>query len=211
MRNNISLELAHKLTKQVQEAFDKGNMLDAVTPVTQDLLKYWFMEPYTDERSKNFHIGQKQSILNIIYLHEVLGIHSVQEIYEKAAPDLLPECMKEFTKPKYRIPKYAVKMATGTGKTWVMHALLLWQLLNARHEEEPSGRYTQNFLIVAPGLIVYDRLKDAYCGRMKENGGERDLFTNDLYQHKELFIPPAYQDEVFSFVQPYELAPLSFR
>ena len=168
MRNNISLELAHKLTKQVQEAFDKGSMLDAVTPVTQDLLKYWFMEPYTEERSKNFHIGQKQSILNIIYLHEVLGIHSVQEIYEKAAPDLWSGCMKEFTKAKYQIPKYAVKMATGTGKTWVMHALLLWQLLNARHEEERSGRYTQNFLIVAPGLIVYDRLKDAYCGRMKE-------------------------------------------
>lgn len=202
MRNDISLELAHELTGQVQEAFENGSMLEAVTPVTQDLLKYWFMEPYTEERSKNFHIGQKQSILNIIYLHEVLGIHSVQEIYEKVAPDLLSECnLKEFTKTKYQIPKYAVKMATGTGKTWVMHALLLWQMLNARHEEERSGRYTQNFLIVAPGLIVYDRLKDAYCGRMKENGGERDIFTNDLYQHKELFVPPVYQDEVFSFIQ----------
>lgn len=94
-------------------------------------------------------------------------------------------------------------MATGTGKTWVMHALLLWQLLNARHEEqeERSGRYTQNFLIVAPGLIVYDRLKDAYCGRLKENCTERDPFTNDLYLHKDLFIPPAYRDEVFSFIQ----------
>ena len=116
-------------------------MLDAVTPVTQDLLKYWFMEPYTEERSKNFHIGQKQSILNIIYLHEVLGIRSVQEIYEKVNADLLAECnLTDLAKAKYRIPKYAVKMATGTGKTWVMHALLLWQLLNARHEEEPSGR-----------------------------------------------------------------------
>lgn len=202
MRNDISLELAYELTGQVQEAFENGSMLEAVTPVTQDLLKYWFMEPYTEERSKNFHIGQKQSILNIIYLHEVLGICDVREIYEKVNEDLLAECnLTDLAKAKYRIPKYAVKMATGTGKTWVMHALLLWQLLNARHEEEPSGRYTQNFLIVAPGLIVYDRLKDAYCGRMKENGGERDLFTNDLYQHKELFIPPAYQDEVFSFVQ----------
>ena len=202
MRNDISLELARQLTERVREAFENGSMLEAVTPVTQDLLKYWFTEPYTEERGKNFHIGQRQSILNIIYLHEVLGIRSVQDIYEKAAPDLLPECdLGEFTKTKYRIPKYAVKMATGTGKTWVMHALLLWQLLNARHEEERSGRYTRNFLIVAPGLIVYDRLKDAYLGRLRENGGERDIFTNDLYQHKDLFVPPAYQDEVFSFVQ----------
>ena len=120
MRNDISLELAKQLTEQVQEAFEDGSMLDAVTPVTQDLLKYWFMEPYTEERGKNFHIGQKQSILNIIYLHEVLGICDVREIYEKAAPDLLAECdLKEFTKTKYQMPKYAVKMATGTGKTWV--------------------------------------------------------------------------------------------
>ena len=202
VRNDISLDLAKALTEQVSKAFEDGSMLDSVTPVTQDLLKYWFMEPYADERSKNFHIGQKQTILNVIYLHEVLGINRVLDIYEKVAPDLMAECsLAELAKTKYRIPKYAVKMATGTGKTWVMHALLLWQMLNARHEEERSGHYTTNFLIVAPGLIVYDRLKDAYCGRMKENGEGRDIFTNDLYQHKDLFIPPAYQDEVFSFVQ----------
>lgn len=204
MRNDISLELASRLTEQVKTAFENGSLLDAVTPVTQDLLKFWFMGPYTEERSKNFHEGQKQSILNIIYLHEVLQVTTVEEIYRQVAPDLLAECnLSDLAKEKYRIPKYAVKMATGTGKTWVMHALLLWQLLNARHaeQEERSGRYTQNFLIVAPGLIVYDRLKDAYCGRLKENCTERDPFTNDLYLHKDLFIPPAYRDEVFSFIQ----------
>lgn len=202
MRSDISLDLASILTEQVKRAFESEEMIEAVTPVTQDLLKYWFMEPYTEERYKNFHIGQKQSILNIIYLHEVLKITTVEDIYRKVAPDLLAECnLEDFTKDKYKMPKYAVKMATGTGKTWVMHALLLWQMLNARHEEERSGRYTQNFLIVAPGLIVYDRLKDAYCGRLKEGSSERDLFTNDLYQHKELFVPSVYQDEVFSFIQ----------
>ncbi|WP_255377055.1 hypothetical protein [Parabacteroides sp. An277] len=40
MRNDISLELAYELTGQVQEAFENGSMLEAVTPVTQDLLKY---------------------------------------------------------------------------------------------------------------------------------------------------------------------------
>ena len=118
VRNDISLDLAKALTEQVSKAFEDGSMLDSVTPVTQDLLKYWFMEPYTDERSKNFHIGQKQTILNVIYLHEVLGINRVQDIYEKVALDLMAECsLAELAKTKYRIPKYAVKMATGTGKT----------------------------------------------------------------------------------------------
>ena len=102
---------------------------------------------------------------------------------------------------KYQMPKYAVKMATGTGKTWVMHALLLWQMLNARHEEVRSGRFTKNFLIVAPGLIVYDRLLDAFCGRMQREKEERDIETNDFYLNQEVFIPVHYRQEVFSFIQ----------
>ena len=202
MRTDISLELAKHLSAEVNAAFEDGSMLEAVTPVTADLLRYWFTEAYMNERRFNFHQGQRQSILNIIYLHEVLKITSVSEIYEKAAPALMAEAdMEAFSKEKYNIPKYAVKMATGTGKTWVMHALLLWQLLNARHEEEKSGRYTKNFLIVAPGLVVYDRLLDAYLGRLKPGSNERNPFTNDFYRNQDLFIPPQYRDEVFGFIQ----------
>lgn len=202
MRTDISLELAKHLSAEVNAAFEDGSMLEVVTPVTADLLRYWFTEAYMNERTFNFHQGQRQSILNIIYLHEVLKITSVSEIYEKAAPTLMAEAdLEAFSKEKYNIPKYAVKMATGTGKTWVMHALLLWQMLNARHEEEKSGRYTKNFLIVAPGLVVYDRLLDAYLGRLKPGSNERNPFTNDFYRNQDLFIPPQYRDEVFGFIQ----------
>lgn len=202
MRTDISLELAKHLSAEVNAAFEDGSMLEAVTPVTADLLRYWFTEAYMNERTFNFHQGQRQSILNIIYLHEVLKITSVSEIYEKAAPTLMAEAdLETFSKEKYNIPKYAVKMATGTGKTWVMHALLLWQMLNARHEEDKSGRYTKNFLIVAPGLVVYDRLLDAYLGRLKPGSNERNPFTNDFYRNQDLFIPPQYRDEVFGFIQ----------
>ena len=201
MRTDISIELAARLTELVNEAFEDGSMMEAVTPITAELLKYWFCEPYTNERKYNFHIGQRQSILNIIYLHEVLGVKSVAEMYEKSASDLVPEVdLKTLAQEKYLLPKYAVKMATGTGKTWVMHAILLWQLLNARHEDEPSGRYTRHFAIVAPGLVVYDRLLDAYMGRLKSGTNERDPMTNDFYRNKDLFIPPQYRDEVFAFI-----------
>ncbi len=202
MRGDVSLDLAKCLSIQVNHCFESGEMLERVTPITAELLKYWFMEPYTTERPYNFHQGQRQSILNIIYLHEVLRVDNVLDIYEQVAPELLPETdIKALVAEKYSFPKYAVKMATGTGKTWVMHALLLWQLLNSRHEERPSGRYTRNFLIVAPGLVVYDRLLDAYMGRLKAGCGERDFTTNDFHRNKELFLPPAYRDEVFGFIQ----------
>lgn len=198
---DIPLKLARTLTSKVNEAWANGEILAKVTPVTRDLLTFWFTEPHTDTRYTNFHEGQRQAILNTIYLHEVMSVRSVKDIYENIEFELLSEIdMAELGKPKYEIPKYGIKMATGTGKTWVMHAFLLWQYLNAKYEEAPTGRYSKHFLLVAPGLIVYERLLDAYLG--KENTeGERQFETSDLHQFQEVLIPPSYRDEVFGFVQ----------
>lgn len=199
---NASLELAKRLSETVNAEFECGTMQEQVTPTTQELLKYWFSEDYCSLRNRNFHAGQRQAILNIIYLHEVLGVKNVLDYYQQLTPDMMPLVdLETLGKKKYEMPKYAVKMATGTGKTWVMHALLLWQMLNARHEDVKSGRFTKNFLIVAPGLIVYDRLLDAFCGRIERGKDSRNIETNDFYMNQELFIPVHYRQEVFSFIQ----------
>lgn len=200
--SNISLELAHRLTDVVNAAWKSGEMLEKVTPTTASLLNYWFGEGFCNERVRNFHEGQRQAILNIIYLHEVMGENCVMDAYQGIIPELMDRAdLAQLAKPKYQMPKYTVKMATGTGKTWVMHALIIWQMLNARHEDVESGRFTQKFLIVAPGLIVYDRLLDAFCGRKKRDEVYRDPQTNDYYMNQEVFIPERYRDEVFSFIQ----------
>lgn len=200
--SNISLELAHRLTDVVNAAWKSGEMLEKVTPTTASLLNYWFGEGFCNERARNFHEGQRQAILNIIYLHEVMGENCVMDAYQGIIPELMDRTdLAQLAKPKYQMPKYAVKMATGTGKTWVMHAMIIWQMLNARHEDVESGRFTQKFLIVAPGLIVYDRLLDAFCGRKKRDEEYRDPQTNDYYMNQEVFIPERYRDEVFSFIQ----------
>ena len=210
---NTSLELAKRLSETVNETWESGELLEQVTPTTQELLKFWFSEEYCSLRNRNFHAGQRQAILNIVYLHEVLKAKNVLEYYERLMPDLIAlSDLATLNQQKYQMPKYAVKMATGTGKTWVMHALLIWQMLNARHEDVKSGRFTKNFLLVAPGLIVYDRLLDAFCGRLQEgterqrvgersSGMERDIETNDFYMNQEVFIPVHYRQEVFSFIQ----------
>ncbi|MBQ2208416.1 MAG: DEAD/DEAH box helicase family protein [Prevotella sp.] len=199
---NVSLELAKRLSEEVNAAWESGELMERVTPTTQELLKFWFSEEYCSLRNRNFHAGQRQAIMNIIYLHEVMGVKNVMDYYQQLTPDLmLVVDLGTLFQQKYQMPKYAVKMATGTGKTWVMHALLIWQMLNARHEEIKTGRFTKNFLIVAPGLIVYDRLLDAFCGRMQRDREERDIETNDFYLNQEVFIPVHYRQEVFSFIQ----------
>ena len=114
-----------------------------------------------------------------------------------AAEDLLTaRRMEEVLRSQH--PKYCLKMATGTGKTWVLQAILYWQLLNAiRAPADP--RFTRNFLIVAPGLIVYQRLLDAFRGKTRE--GKPEWETSDLARNKDLFVPGTYRDEVIRFVQ----------
>ena len=57
-------------------------LLDQVTPVTSELLRFWFQQDYCDTRELNFHVGQRAAILNIIYAHEVLGARQLRDLYE---------------------------------------------------------------------------------------------------------------------------------
>lgn len=174
--------------------------LSRVTPVTAELLTFWFQSDYCDLRQLNFHEGQRAAVLAVIYAHEVVGARRLLDLYEAVAPDALLDggTLGEVTRDRHQHPKYAAKMATGTGKTWVLNALLIWQYLN-RAANPSDERFSSNFLIVAPGLIVYDRLLDSFLG--KERDGERHFDTSDIYAQRELFIPDNYRDQVFAFLQ----------
>lgn len=199
------LSLAKRLTEQVNATCvglkdGVADLLQMVTPTTARLLKYWFQCDFCEVRGFNFHAGQKQAIMNMIYAHEVLGATSLKALYEAIVPDdlLAGGRLGEISQPKHGHPKYCLKMATGTGKTWVLQALMVWQLLN-KAENPQDARFTRHFLIVAPGLIVYDRLLDAFCGKLKD--GVRDFATSDVAQYAELFIPENQRDSIFGFIR----------
>ncbi|WP_024365326.1 DEAD/DEAH box helicase family protein [Arthrobacter sp. TB 26] len=175
-------------------------LMNEVTPITAELLRYWFQDDYVQLRPANFHAGQRAAILHIIYAHEVLKAPNLENLYRQIAPEALlsGDTVAEVTRKQNEHPKYAAKMATGTGKTWVLNALLIWQYLNRREYPEDQ-RFTANFLLVAPGLIVYDRLLDSFLG--KERDGERDFESSDIFRNQEIFIPDNYRDQVFGFVQ----------
>jgi type III restriction enzyme len=194
--------LASRLEGQLAElvAGRPTELLAQVTPVTAELLRFWFEADYCDLRQLNFHEGQRRAILHIIYAHEVLRTHRLQDLYTAVAPDALLDggMLGEVTRARHNHPKYAAKMATGTGKTWVLNALLIWQYLN-KVADPDDDRFTSNFLLVAPGLIVYDRLLDSFMG--KERDGERHFETSDIHSNQGLFIPDNYRESVFGFLQ----------
>jgi type III restriction enzyme len=194
--------LAQHIDNQVADLVlgQPTELLGQVSPVTAELLKYWFQQDYCDVRFLNFHEGQRSAILHIIYAHEVLGTKRLRDLYEAVAPEAMLEggTLSQVTRSVHDHPKYCAKMATGTGKTWVLNALLIWQHLN-RVATPTDERFTSNFLLVAPGLIVYDRLLDSFLG--KEREGERRFETSDIYGTRDLFVPDNYRDAVFGFIQ----------
>ncbi len=235
LTGSVSLYIAQAISNKVRVLWGKQSFLDEVTPTTKRLLVFWFDESFQKSRKINFHRGQREAILNTIYLHEVLKIDSVKDIYsafEEEAKDIaLTEITEiinknseikdkqtaiensykntlelfvnvkenQLSKEKYSFTKYAMKMATGTGKTWVMNALILWQYLNVIAEKKSSGRYSKNFLLIAPGLIVYERLVDSYKGKMTHEG-IRDINSSDIVKNKDLFIPNGLEKKVINFL-----------
>jgi type III restriction enzyme len=181
-------------------AGETSEFLGRVTPTTAELLKFWFQRDFCDLRFLNFHDGQRSAILHIIYAHEVLRTRRLRDLYEAVAPEAMISdgTLSEVTRKFNDHPKYAAKMATGSGKTWVLNALLIWQYLN--HLAAPDDdRFTSNFLVVAPGLIVYDRLLDSFLG--KERDGVRDFESSDVYSTGNLFVPDNFRAAVFGFLQ----------
>ena len=56
------------------------------------------------------------------------------------------------------LPRLALKLATGAGKTTVMAMLIAWQTVNSVRRPG-STKFTHGFLVVTSGLTIRDRLR----------------------------------------------------
>lgn len=133
------------------------------TETTRLLLNYWFK---SDHRSLNgrpfaYHYFQREAIETLIYVWEIEKVRSRKALLERYAQSL-----QEVRLPPYdEFARYCIKMATGSGKTKVMSLAVVWQFMNAMREpEEISRDYARTFLIIAPNVIVYERLKSDFKG-----------------------------------------------
>lgn len=123
------------------------------TRVTKELLHFWFKNPERHAIKKLF-FTQQESIETAVWLNEVAskspaGPHILNLL--KAAQVEVSDHVDQ------QLPRIAFKMATGTGKTVVMGALILYHFFN-RQEYRQDTRFADYFLIVAPGITIRDRL-----------------------------------------------------
>ena len=145
-------EVVNQLRDEVRGWREGGYPGTAV--VTRRLLEWWFERD--EERraiAKRFFFCQQEAVETVLYLYEVQGRRKMPETGE--------------------LLRYALKLATGTGKTVVMALFVTWATL---HKRKVSGSsLSANFLVLVPNLTVRDRVSGQPRGDGLDPAGEHNL------------------------------------
>ena len=132
------IELVNAIRGPVDEWRAQG--YPGITLVTRRLLEHW---QDTEQRRQRFFFCQLEAIETLIWLVETPeGAARRKGIAGDGGP----------------FERLCSKLATGTGKTIVMAMIIAWNFLNKAANPE-DGRFSNQALIVAPGLTVKERLQ----------------------------------------------------
>ena len=139
------------LIESVRQAVNEWRRLPRaqwrVTPETARLLDHWRHHQFSGLRP---FFCQVEAAETVIWLTEVASAARGRRFLDHL------EAANDQANPG--LPRLALKLATGAGKTTVMAMLIAWQTINAaRHPG--SRRFTRGFLVVTPGLTIRDRLR----------------------------------------------------
>lgn len=159
-RQPTDAPLVDKLREKVYDW--RKNGYKGASEITQRLLSFWFYQDHlVDGKTFKYFFCQREAIETLIYLFEVkkiLTLADMKPFYtEKQAKQIALELFKNNNKefgPAQKYPKYCFKMATGSGKTKVMSLAIVWAYFNG---------YANNFLILAPNVIVFERLYEDFA------------------------------------------------
>lgn len=170
------------LANAVRTVVDEWRASDytGASSTTRALLEWWFDEERTSRSVRAFYFCQREAIETLIFLIEVNGFRDYTELLGSLLPAATysvhgsptdrsmrhrPSASKQeetLPIPDLDLARFAIKMATGSGKTAVMAMFVVWSYLH--RTMEPGSTCSRHFLLVAPNLAVYDRLATAFAG-----------------------------------------------
>ena len=202
-RRPSQLLLINRLRAVVDRWRAKG--YEGASDVTQRLFSYWFDEDHLlGDDVFRFYFAQREALEMLAYLVEIEGITDIVPLINKFGevfypdgsqgsllPDIKIQTLTNGTRqverfvpeqkansvqdlPPENMQRYAIKMATGSGKTVVMAMAIVWSHFHKRLV--PNSPLSTNFLIIAPNVIVYQRL-------------EKDFASNKVF-HELPLVPP---------------------
>ena len=153
--------LVHTIRKEL-EAWRNKNY-EGATNTSKALLKWWFQAehivPKADGATSvfNYYYAQREAVETIIYLTDVV---KVKDKYDLMRFDSSGSVSANMFDEEWR--RFVIKMATGAGKTKVLSLILAWCYFHKTYE--PDSELARNFLVIAPNIIVLDRIRTDFDG-----------------------------------------------
>lgn len=168
---------------------------------TKRLLRHWWRK----DRTRRLFFCQLEAVETVLYLEEILRAGKRPRWKPRLKPDEFRTLgrgenprpsdwvAKVAQHPKLAdvphddgfpaIPRYACKMATGSGKTVVMAMLVAWAFCN-RGSKPADPRYPRRVLVLCPNLTIRERLAVLRPGA-----------AGNYYEEFDL-VPPAMRPEL---------------
>ncbi len=187
--------LVAQLRRNVKEF--RGGGYPGASYTSRSLLNWWFNEPHlllqADGTTVEFqyYFAQREAMETIIYLYDVVCAKDKFDLMRFDSTGAISAQMFDET---WR--RYVIKMATGSGKTKVMSLALAWSFFHKLYE--PDSDLARNFLVIAPNIIVLDRVYHDFQGLriffedpvLPDNGFDgrnwRDDFQLTLHKQDEV-------------------------
>jgi type III restriction enzyme len=196
------------LVPRLRTAVDtwRKNGYPGASDVTRRLFAYWFDEDHEVADFSvpfRYYFCQQEAIETLVWLVEIAQARDAQRLIQSYAtkfkkdllsdnivfqttmdgrrqlrryvPELDGEGLQDL--PPEDLRRFAFKMATGSGKTWVIAMAVVWSHFHKKRV--PGSELSTNSLIIAPNVIVYQRL-------------EKDFASNNIFRQLPL-VPPEWR------------------
>ena len=153
--------LVAKIRDQVYTWRQNGYVGASATSVA--LLRWWFETQHLLENADGslsefrYYFAQREAVETLIWLYDVRRARDKFDLLRFDASGAVSSGMFD-----EEWPRYVLKMATGAGKTKVLSLLIAWSFFHRLYETDSS--LSRNFLVIAPNIIVLDRLRADFDG-----------------------------------------------
>lgn len=133
------------------------------SPTSKALLDWWFKTDHLVDNADGsqsafrYYFAQREAVETVIWLYDVRGVRDRHDLMRFDASGAVSANMFDEA-----WPRFVVKMATGAGKTKVLSLLMAWSYFHKLYE--PGSMLSRNFLLIAPNIIVLDRLRTDFDG-----------------------------------------------
>jgi len=147
-----------------QEVHDwRAKNYAGASATSRALLNWWFETDHLTENadgslsSFRYYFAQREAVETAIWLYEIRHARDKFDLFRFDASGAVSASMFDED-----WPRYVLKMATGAGKTKVLSLLIAWSFFHKLYE--PNSELSRNFLVIAPNIIVLDRLRADFDG-----------------------------------------------